>query len=231
MPAAELRRGIRRRLTQVALLFAAQLAILLAAAGDPAWLWAWVYLALYVAGATLNTAALLRRSPTTLAERGRAAGMQAWEKRIGGAWALAYFLALPTVAGLDARFGWSPPLALSAHLAGALLVVAGGALVSWAMLENAFFATVARLQPERGQTVCSSGPYRRVRHPGYLGAVLQGLAAPLLLGSLWALVPGVAAAALMALRTAFEDRMLQRGLAGYPAYAARVRWRLLPGVW
>ncbi len=231
MPAADIRRGIRRRLTQVALLLAAQLAILLAAAGDPVWLWAWVYLALYLAGATLNTAALLRRNPAMLAERGRAAGMQTWEKRIGGAWALAYFLALPAVAGLDVRFGWSPPVALSAHLAGALPFVAGGALVSWAMLENAFFATVARLQPERGQTVCDSGPYRWVRHPGYLGAVLQGLSAPLLLGSLWALVPAVAAAALMTLRTAFEDRMLRHGLAGYPAYAARVRWLLLPGVW
>jgi len=33
------------------------------------------------------------------------------------------------------------------------------------------------------------------------------------------------------MRTALEDRMLRRGLAGYPDYARRVRWRLVPGVW
>ena len=32
-------------------------------------------------------------------------------------------------------------------------------------------------------------------------------------------------------RTVLEDLMLQKGLLGYQAYAARVKYRLLPGVW
>jgi protein-S-isoprenylcysteine O-methyltransferase Ste14 len=32
-------------------------------------------------------------------------------------------------------------------------------------------------------------------------------------------------------RTALEDRELRRRLPGYADYAARVRWRLIPGVW
>lgn len=32
-------------------------------------------------------------------------------------------------------------------------------------------------------------------------------------------------------RTVFEDRMLHEELDGYQAYAQRVRYRLLPGIW
>jgi len=70
-----------------------------------------------------------------------------------------------------------------------------------------------------------------VRHPGYSGTILQSLGAPLLLGSAWALVPGLVAIASITLRTRLEDRMLQRGLAGYTEYAGDVRYRLVPGVW
>jgi protein-S-isoprenylcysteine O-methyltransferase Ste14 len=56
-------------------------------------------------------------------------------------------------------------------------------------------------------------------------------AVPLILGSLWALVPvGVAVAGMVA-RTALEDRMLRTELEGYDEYAGRVRYRLLPGIW
>lgn len=53
----------------------------------------------------------------------------------------------------------------------------------------------------------------------------------LILGSWWALMPGVIIAALFVIRTALEDRMLQEELPDYKAYAQRVRYRLLPGVW
>lgn len=54
---------------------------------------------------------------------------------------------------------------------------------------------------------------------------------PLMLGSLWALIPGVAGAALLVLRTALEDRLLQQKLPGYTDYAVHVRHRLIPGLW
>ena len=99
------------------------------------------------------------------------------------------------------------------------------------MVVNAYFSTVARAQPERGQTVCREGPYRIVRHPGYAGAILQSIGSPLLLGSAWALLPALVAAALMAARTAFEDRMLRSVLTGYDDYTREVPRRLVPGVW
>ena len=94
------------------------------------------------------------------------------------------------------------------------------------MISNAYFSTVVRIQSERGHTVCRTGPYRYVRHPGYVGFTLQTLGMPFLLGSLWALLPAIAGAAAMVVRTVYEDRMLHAELPGYQEYAREVRYRL-----
>jgi protein-S-isoprenylcysteine O-methyltransferase Ste14 len=90
------------------------------------------------------------------------------------------------------------------------------------MISNVYFSTAVRIQSDRGHAVCRSGPYRFVRHPGYVGFVLQSLGTPILLGSFWALIPGFAAAALMITRTALEDRMLQAELPGYRGFVQEV---------
>jgi len=86
-------------------------------------------------------------------------------------------------------------------------------------------------QLDRGQIVCQAGPYRYVRHPGYVGGILFALAMPLMLGSLWALLPQVFAVLLLVWRTALEDRTLQAELPGYVGYGQTTRYRLLPGLW
>ena len=70
-----------------------------------------------------------------------------------------------------------------------------------------------------------------VRHPGYTGGLLGNLAAPLLLGSGWALLPTAVLVGLVVLRTALEDRTLQAELAGYKEYTEHTRYRLIPGAW
>ena len=96
------------------------------------------------------------------------------------------------------------------------------------MALNAFFVATVRIQTDRQQTVVSSGPYRFVRHPGYLGTILLHLGVPLMLSSLWAVIPGVGAALALIIRTRFEDRMLLAQLPGYKEYAELVRYRLFP---
>ncbi|MEW6651061.1 MAG: isoprenylcysteine carboxylmethyltransferase family protein, partial [Chloroflexota bacterium] len=154
-----------------------------------------------------------------------------WDKIVAGLWSLAQFLALPLAAGLDARFGTTPEFANSVHIAGAFLFAAGLGLFGWAMITNAYFSTIVRIQSERGHKVCRSGPYRFVRHPGYVGALFQSFGVPLLLGSLWALIPGILAATAMVIRTSLEDRTLQSELPGYLEYTQDVRYRLFPGIW
>lgn len=105
------------------------------------------------------------------------------------------------------------------------------AIWHWAMRANPFFSSAVRIQRDRGHHVVMSGPYRFVRHPGYAALVLLGWSGPLVLGSWWAVVPHVVVSVFLVRRAAIEDRMLREELEGYAAYAASVRYRLLPGVW
>ena len=82
-----------------------------------------------------------------------------------------------------------------------------------------------------GHTVQTGGPYRCVRHPGYVGMIASALATGPALGSLWALIPAAAMCAMLVVRTALEDRTLREELTGYEEYTHRTRYRLLPGGW
>jgi len=132
---------------------------------------------------------------------------------------------------LDAqRFGWSHT-PVWAQLLGAGLILA--AFYGWVgvLRANSFAAVTLELQPERGQTVISSGPYAVVRHPMYSYVLLLAVGAPLLLGSLWGLFGLLLFLPLLAARVRGEEAMLMAGLPGYRDYAARVRFRLVPGLW
>lgn len=224
-------KGVAMRFGQVVFVLLLQATILFTAAGSVSWIWAWVYLGISVASLVINGTIMLRTSPETIAERGRLGKSERWDKLVSGAWALALFLVVPLSAGLDARFGWTRRLGPEWNVGGALLLSLGLGLAAWAMIANAYFSTAVRIQSERGHRVCRSGPYRVVRHPGYLGFVLQSLGTPLTLGSLGSLIPGIAAAVLMTVRTVLEDRFLQFRLPGYSEYAKEVRYRLVPRVW
>jgi len=235
VPTAEdrpnIRVGISKRFIQISVVFVFQAVILFSAAGQLYWVWAWVFLGISIVSVTVNSILLLRTSPETIAERGEAKLTKKWDKIVSGFYSLFLFLLLPLVAGLDTRFAWSGQLGSTWHIVGALALAAGLSLAGWAMIVNAYFSTTVRIQSDRGQTVCRSGPYRIVRHPGYVGFILQSLATPILLGSLYAVILGVMAATALVIRTFFEDRTLQLELPGYGEYARKVRHRLVPLVW
>jgi len=223
--------GIAARAGEILFVLLLQTAVLFLGSGHLDWVWAWAFLGIYLVSVSINSYFMLKRSPATVAERGQAQFAKSWDKTLGSLWGLFQFLLVPLVAALDYRFGWTGGMSLGWHLAGAVLLAAGLALFGWAMIENAYFSTVVRIQSDRGQTVCRSGPYRVVRHPGYTGTLLQSVGIPLLLGSIWALIPGFIAAALMTARGALEDRTLQAELPGYKEYARDVKYRMIPGVW
>lgn len=223
--------GILIRSVTVMAFLILQGVILFWSAGRLDWVWPWVYLGASVLLLGINGAIMLRISPETVAERARPGLTQGWDKAVGGLWAAALYLAVPLVSGLDQRYAWSGKAGIGFHLGGGMLLVLSFGLSAWAMAANAFFSTAVRIQEERGHQVCNSGPYKVVRHPGYVGFILQSLAVPILMGSWWGLLPGGVAVALMVARTALEDRMLQVELAGYQQYARDVPYRLLPGLW
>ena len=142
------------------------------------------------------------------------------------------FVGVPLLAGLDV---WHlhllasppPPVAWAGLLAFAL----GWVLKNIALRANAFAVTEVRLQPERAQTVADAGPYRFVRHPFYAADPLILIGSALWLGSYVAAASAALPLTLMVLRLQREEHVLRQELAGYGAYATRVRYRLVPGLW
>ncbi len=200
-------------------------------AGTIAWWPGWIFIAVLSAGFGVSALVLARVNPIIYRARSRfQAGTKAWDKALLSVILPATAAILP-VAALDAgRFHWSP-LPLWVVLAGYAGLLLGIAATAWAQAVNPFFEPGVRIQTERHQRVIDSGPYRFVRHPGYVAAVVLFFGMALALGSVWALLPATLASALLVLRTAWEDRLLRAELPGYDAYARRVRWRLVPGLW
>ncbi len=201
------------------------------AAGRLDWWPGWAVLAVTAAWVTATALVIIRFNPALLPERlGPRRGAKPWDLAIMSLMGLAQ-LARYICAGLDCRFGWTGNFPLGVQLAALVVCGLGYALFVWALAVNPFFSQIVRVQSERGHTVAAAGPYRALRHPAYLGAILYEVAAPLLLSSWWAALPSGLGAILLLLRTALEDRALQAELPGYADYARRVHYRLVPGVW
>jgi protein-S-isoprenylcysteine O-methyltransferase Ste14 len=205
--------------------------LLFLAAGTVDWIAGWA-IVIVMAGWVIATAiVVIPHYPELLAERlGPRKGAKTWDTVVLSLYGLIMMI-MWIVAGLDQRYSWSSGIEPVTQIVAMLTVIAGHALVVWATGVNAFFSQVVRIQTERGHTVVSSGPYRYVRHPAYVGSILLVLGAPIMLGSWWALVPGILCAILMIVRTSLEDKTLQAELSGYVEYTQRTRYRLLPGVW
>ncbi len=224
-------RGVLQRGAQVIAILLFYGVLLFLSSGRLDWRAAWAYLGVYAVVVLINMGILLSKNPEFIAERGKEKeDAKGWDKQVTGIAGI-FMIAGLVVPGLDLRFGWSARFSLPIHLAGFLVLALGYGLFSWAMLSNEFFETKVRIQADRGQTVATAGPYRYVRHPGYVGMILQLLGTPFALGSWWGLIPALCAAAMFILRTALEDKTLLDELNGYRDYAERVRCRLLPGVW
>jgi protein-S-isoprenylcysteine O-methyltransferase Ste14 len=200
-------------------------------AGRCSWWQAWAVLAVMFGWIASTAFIIVRFNPALLKERlGPRKGAKSWDTAIMSLMGLIQLVRY-IAAGLDQRFSSTAGFPVAAQVVALLVCVLGYALVTWATYANSFFSQIVRIQGERGHAVATGGPYRTIRHPGYLGAILFELAVSFLLTSWWALVLGVVDSLLLILRTALEDRTLRKELEGYEIYAKEVRWRLLPGVW
>jgi protein-S-isoprenylcysteine O-methyltransferase Ste14 len=196
------------------------------------WWMGWALSAIYVLWSVSTAILILPRNPAMLAERARIhPDRRRWDTVLLGLMGL-LVLAEYVIASLDVRFGWSqqfPPALQGIGLAAA--IVGYDFLLVWAMVSNAFFVATVRIQSDRQHAVVSSGPYRNIRHPGYVGTLLLHVGVPFMLNSSWALIPAGMLVLVLVARTALEDKTLRAELPGYAEYAERVRFRLLPGVW
>jgi protein-S-isoprenylcysteine O-methyltransferase Ste14 len=226
----------RRRSTAILLMrvvtgILLMLALFFVPAGTLHWPEAWLFIVLYLASVGGILIWLKKRSPALLKERmSRKKEVKSWDRTLMLVYSF-FLIALLIVPGLDAvRFRWSsiPPVLKGLGFAGFMPALV---FAFWAIKENAFASDVVRIQEDRGHVVCTTGPYRYIRHPMYVGVILVMLFFPLALGSLYAYIPASIIIILFVLRTSLEDKALQQELPGYKEYSRKVRFRLLPGLW
>ena len=220
-----------RRVGQLVALAGVQVTLLLVCAGTMDWPAAWLFLGLYVVILVVAALVLMPQRSGVIEERSRGrAGAKPWDLVLTRLMAVTS-LSVLVVAGLAQRWQWEPESGPVARGVGVALFVGGFALVLWAMAANRFFSQVVRIQNERGHATVTDGPYRLMRHPGYLGMMISMAGTVLLLGSPWAWIPAVLYGAVLVVRTGREDATLIQELAGYCEYAARTRYRLVPMIW
>ena len=196
-------------------------------AGTFAYWEAWVYLAILFIPMVFVFVYLLKTDPELLERRLRTREKEGAQKRIIKL-SYFYFLLAFLLPGFDRRWGWST-VPLDIVIVADLLVVLGYGIFALVLRENRYASRIIEVEQE--QKVISSGPYRIVRHPMYLGMLLMYLFSPLALGSYWAVIPSALIIPLLVARIRNEERVLMRDLKGYPDYMQKTKYRLIPGIW
>ena len=158
-------------------------------------------------------------------------GTKQWDKTILGL-SFLVTISMYIIAGLDSgRFHWSPDFHWSVYLLGVILTITGQLLFLIAQKQNRFFSSTVRIQTDKEHIVCETGLYSIVRHPAYLGSIIQSLGFPLFFGSLWSVIPICLLIILLIIRTDLEDKTLRNELQGYLEYSGKTRYKMIPYVW
>lgn len=204
-------------------------------AGNWYWWEAWVLVVLWGVYGLVMMVYLLRYDTELLAERMKFVPIdkeqKIWDKVI----MLLFFIAgigLYLVPGFDVvRYEWSESLPLWMRVLAMLVHLPCFVLLAWVMRENTYLSQVVKIDEERGHKVITTGPYALVRHPMYIVIIVLLFAVPVALGSRLALILAIFLTALLIVRTYLEDRTLHAELEGYPEYAKKTPYRLIPGIW
>jgi protein-S-isoprenylcysteine O-methyltransferase Ste14 len=188
---------------------------------------AWIYLAVLLFPMSIVMIYFIKKAPEFLVRRMRFREKEETQRRIIS---LAYipFLIQFILPGIDKRLGWSNIPILIAILAD-IFVITGYLFIISVFKENQFASRIIEVDKE--QKVIQTGPYRLVRHPMYLGALIMYLASPIALGSYWAIIPALFIIPVLIARIIDEEKILEKELEGYSAYKLNTKYRLIPGIW
>lgn len=175
-PEAQAKPSSLRRL-QIVATFVWWIGSLFVCAGRLDWMRGWISVALSVVGMTAVGLSVRHYNPSLFEARARWSHKDT--KRFDKIFLAAYVPLVsfqPALAGLDVvRFRWSSMPFRFVYVGSALFALAM-VLIGWVMSVNPYAEQSVRIQTDRGHRVVTSGPYRIVRHPMYLGAILMYLA-------------------------------------------------------
>ena len=197
----------------------------------PAWTFnyfgAWLLLGVLFVPMIIMGAVMLIKAPALLEKRLNNKEKEATQRGVVALSAL-MFLGGFVLSALDFRFGWSyVPMWLT--VAAAVIFLVGYGLYAEVMRENAYLSRTVEVQ--EGQKVIDTGLYGIVRHPMYLATLLMFLPIPLILQSLWGLIPMALYPVVIVVRILNEEKVLTKDLRGYKEYKKKVKYRLIPFIW
>jgi len=199
-------------------------------AGTIFWWEAWAYLIIFLLFFIFYFSYLYKKDPELLKKRSERKLKEKWDKIIIIFLGLS-FTAIFILPGFDAvRFQWSE-VPLIGEIIGFIGVIFSLAIIFLVMRENTYLSRVIEIQKERGHKVITTGPYRIVRHPMYVGFILYCLFHCLALGSLYSFIPAGFTIISIIIRTHYEDKLLHKELEGYEEYAHETKYKLIPGIW
>ena len=208
--------------------------LILLLSGDVTWPEGWIFCIWFIVLCYSTILYLYRKDPALLEERYKqpGAGNQAsWDRYVVYGLFIGFIIWI-FIMPLDAkRFGWSPVFPLWLNVLGCILLAGSFFLFFRSYTDNTFLSPLVRIQEERRQQVVLEGVYGFVRHPMYLGGILMFIGTPLLLGSVYGVLVGLALSLLLMARIVGEEAMLARDLDGYRDYMQKVRYRLFPFLW
>jgi protein-S-isoprenylcysteine O-methyltransferase Ste14 len=221
-------KNVFKRVMQVLFMLILQGVLLFISSCTLRWQWAWIFVSVGIFILIINFFVL----PVELIEeRGKKKeNVKKWD-RILTTTSIIPIMGIYIISGLDFRFGWSNNINVFFNIAGLLFYFLGSMLFTWAMISNKYFSTMVRIQNDRDHSVVTTGPYKYVRHPGYVGYIVFTLATPVSLGSIYGLLISGIASILFIIRTFLEDKTLRNELNGYLEYCNKVKYKLIPLIW
>ena len=192
----------------------------------------WIFIIVNFIYLIFATILLYKINPELINQRGSIKpDTKLWDQFLMRAHNIVLIFILPIVVGLDVgRFQWSY-LNYYYLVLGYLLYIISNILVNWAMIVNPHFEATVRIQKDREHKVITSGPYKLIRHPGYLGGIVWAIGVPMILGSIYGFIPSLVGIIIFIIRTGLEDKTLLNELEGYAEYSKKVKYRLIPGIW
>ncbi|MBQ3490001.1 MAG: isoprenylcysteine carboxylmethyltransferase family protein [Clostridia bacterium] len=196
-------------------------------AGTLAYPNAWLFLGLLFTPMLIMGIVLFLKAPKLLEKRLNGKEKESSQKGVLALSALMFPLGF-ILSALDFRFAWSDmpkPLVI----AGSILFLIGYAMYAEVMRENAYLSRTVEVQKD--QKVIDTGLYGVIRHPMYFATLLMFLPMPIVLGSVWGLLPFALYPIILVIRIRNEETVLSRNLPGYTEYRKKVKYRLIPFIW
>ena len=197
----------------------------------PAWTFnyvgAWIFMGVLFVPMLIMGAVLFVKSPELLRKRLNNKEKEKTQKGVVALAGLIFPIGF-VLSAFDFRYKWSyVPLWLTVLAASLFLI--GYTMYAEVMRENAYLSRTVEIQ--KNQQVISTGLYGIVRHPMYLATLFMFLPIPLILSSVWGLIPFGLYIFIVIVRIVNEEKVLTEGLVGYREYKQKVKYRLIPFIW